>query len=99
MKPTISASIALLLIILASAAFSSDTTSTRVVAPGVIHTEYTLPGPFTLDVLEIDLKNQFIQLETYRPNGLTKTSVQAAANDREGHRVIAAVNGDFFNTD
>lgn len=99
MKPTISAQITFLLILLPLAAFSTDTTSTRVVAPGVIHTEYTLPGPFTLDVLEIDLKNQFIQFETYRPNGLTKTSVQAAANDREGHRIIAAVNGDFFNAD
>lgn len=99
MKPTISASIALLLILLPLKAFSTDTTSTRIVAPGVAHTEYTLPGPYTLDVLEIDLKNQFLQLESYRPNGLMKTTAQAAANDREGHRVIAAVNGDFFSAD
>ncbi len=90
-----------LIFLLLSIFFSSvpsfaDTTSTRIVAPGVVHTEYLLPGPFTLDVLEIDLKNQSIELETYRPNGLTRTSVQSAANDRPGHRVIGAVNADFF---
>jgi hypothetical protein len=74
----------------------ADTTTTRIVAPGVVHTEYLLPGPFTLDVLEVELKNPLIQLESYRPNGLSRTSVQSAANDREGHRVIGAVNADFF---
>jgi hypothetical protein len=76
-------------------AYTPTTTST--VAPGVIHSQYTIPGPFTLDVLEVDLTNPFISVETYKPaGGLTKTTVQAAANDREGHRVIGAVNGDFF---
>ena len=70
--------------------------SQRTVAPGVIHKEFALPGPYTLDVLEIALANPFIALESYRPNGLTKTTVQAAANDRAGHRVIGAVNADFF---
>lgn len=79
-------------------AFASwpDTTSTEVVTNGVVHTQYTLPGPFTLDVLEIDTKAPYIQFESYRPNGLTKTTVQAAANDQPGHRVIGAINADFF---
>lgn len=70
--------------------------SQRTVAPGVLHKEFTLPGPYTLDVLEVALANPFITLESYRSNGLTKTTVQAAANDRAGHRVIGAVNADFF---
>ena len=70
--------------------------SRRTVAPGVVYSSYLLPGPLTYDVLEVELANPFIQLETYRPSGLTRTTVQAAANDWEGHRVIGAVNADFF---
>lgn len=76
---------------------AGDTVSTEIIAPGVVHTQYTLPGPYTLDVLEVDVKNPHITFETYKPaGGLTKTTVQAAANDRAGHRVIGAVNADFF---
>jgi hypothetical protein len=70
--------------------------SERPVAPGVVLKQFTLPGPYTLDVLQVQLGTPHIALEAYRPNGLTKTSVQAAANDRDGHRVVAAVNADFF---
>ncbi len=73
-----------------------DTVSTEVITPGVTHTQYTLPGPYTLDVLEVDLTNPLLTLESYRPNGLTKTTVQCAANDKPNHRVIGAVNGGFF---
>jgi hypothetical protein len=73
-----------------------DTVYSRTVAPGVIHTKFAKSGPFTLDVLEVDMKNPYITLESYRSNGLVKTTVQAANNDHEGHRVIGAVNGDFF---
>jgi len=79
------------------AAAASDTTSTELVAPGVVHTQYTLPGPFTLDVLEVDITNPHITFETYKPaGGLTRTTVQSAVNDKPGHRVIGAVNGGFF---
>ncbi len=45
----------------------------------------------------MDLKNPQITIESYNPaGGLTKTTVQSAANDRDNHRVIGAVNGDFF---
>lgn len=74
----------------------SDTTSSTLVTPGVVHTQYTLSGPNTLDVLEIDIKNPHLTIESYRPNGLTKTTVQAAANDKPRHRVIGAINADFF---
>ncbi len=71
--------------------------STSIVTPGVTYYEYTIPGPFTLDVLEVDLKNPYIVIEPYKPaGGLTRTTVQCAANDRGNHRVISGVNGDFF---
>ncbi|MBI2427424.1 MAG: phosphodiester glycosidase family protein [Ignavibacteriales bacterium] len=73
-----------------------DTTSTELITPGVIHTQYTLPGPFTLDVLEVDITNPQLTFESYRPNNLTKTTMQSAANDQPGHRVIGAINGGFF---
>jgi hypothetical protein len=73
-----------------------DTVSTEIVTPGVIHTQYTLPGPFTLDVLEVDITNPHLTFESYRPSGLTKTTVQSNANDKVGHRVIGAINGGFF---
>ena len=73
-----------------------DTVSTEIVTPGVVLTQYTLPGPFTLDVLEVDITNPHLTLESYRPSGLTKTTIQSAANDKVGHRVIGAINGGFF---
>ena len=85
-----------LLPVLPTALAQPGLVSQRTVAPGVVHAEYLLSGPNTLDVLSVSLKNPFITLESFKPNGLTKTSVQAAANDREGHRVIGAVNADFF---
>ena len=70
--------------------------SVRIIAPGVIHKEYTLPGPYTLDVVEVARNAPNIRIESYRPAGLVKTTTQAAANDRAGHRAIAAINADFF---
>lgn len=75
---------------------SGDTVRTRTVAPGVVHTEYLKPGPYTIDVLAVEVGNPYIVIETFRPNGLTKTTLQAAANDSPGHRVVGAVNADFF---
>jgi hypothetical protein len=75
---------------------TSDTVSTEILTPGVRYTQFLLPGPFTLDVLEVDLTNPYLTLESYRPANLTKTTVQAAANDKPEHRVIGAINGGFF---
>lgn len=71
-------------------------TRSRVVGSGVRHLEFLLTGPFTLDVLEVTFPNPYVHLETFRLGGLKTTSAQAAANDRDGHRVIGAVNGDLF---
>ena len=71
-------------------------TASRAVGNGVRYMEFTLNGPFTLDVLEVTLPNPYVHLETFRPNGLSLTSAQAVMNDRDGHRVIGAVNGDLF---
>jgi hypothetical protein len=71
-------------------------TAIRQVAPGVLHKSYSLPGPWSLDVLEVSMPDSYCRLESYRPGKLVRTSAQAAANDSTGHRVIAAINADFF---
>ncbi len=94
---TFSTLCSLLLSIVSILHSAGDTTSSVTVAPGVVHTQYTLPGPFTLDVLAVDVTNPHITFETYKPaGGLTRTTVQSAANDKAGHRVIGAINGGFF---
>lgn len=74
-------------------------TAIHPVAPGVVHKEYTLPGPWTLDVLELARGTPYLRLESFRPNGLVTTTLQASANDRPGHRVVGAINADFFSFD
>jgi len=61
-----------------------------VVGYGVNHLDFTLPGPFTLDVLETALPNTYVRFESFRPNGIVKTSEQEAANGSAGHRVVGA---------
>jgi len=73
-----------------------DSLSSSVIEPGVTHLRIVKDGPFAINVLVVDLHTQHLQLESYRPVGLVPTSQQAKRNDREGHRVIAAINADFF---
>lgn len=79
-----------------------DTLATRPVGPGVIHTYIEAPAiPWTINVLEIDLTNPFIEIETAKAHNLLaggneETSSMAARHDAPGHRVAGAVNGDFY---
>ncbi len=82
-------------IVLCAAQAPNPVTTDRVTS-GVRHSTYRLPGPFSLHVIEVDLQDTSIVVETYKPECLTRTSAQAAANDRIRHRVLAAVNADFF---
>lgn len=71
------------------------------VGPGVIyHHEYRSVGPWHFFVLEIDLTNPYLEFETVKANNLLygneRTSAMAARRDYEGHRVVGAVNGDFY---
>jgi len=73
------------------------------VGPGVTYYhEFRASGPWHFHVLEIDLKNPWLTFQTVKANNLLsgneKTSAMAARNDRESHRVIGAINGDFYAT-
>ncbi|MFH1212651.1 MAG: phosphodiester glycosidase family protein [Candidatus Neomarinimicrobiota bacterium] len=73
------------------------------VGPGVIYYhEYRAAGPWHFHILEIDLTNPWLHLQTVKANDLLygneKTSAMAARNNYEGHHVIGAINGDFYAT-
>ena len=77
-----------------------DTTN---VGPGVIYySEFIEEGPWQIDVMEIDLTNQWLNVETVKADdqlfGLERTTSMAARNNYEGHKVVGAVNADFYNT-
>lgn len=75
---------------------TQENVRSRIVAAGVRHTEYQKPGPYAIHVLEIDLREPTVQIESFRLQGLVKTTTQALANELEGYRVVAAINADFF---
>ncbi|MBU0560873.1 MAG: phosphodiester glycosidase family protein, partial [Bacteroidetes bacterium] len=75
--------------------------STTDVGPGVVHKKYLEPvQPWTLNVLEIDLTNPMITLESIIANDNIKGSgtvrTQLNSKIREGHTAIGAINGDFY---
>ncbi|HDP97840.1 MAG TPA: T9SS type A sorting domain-containing protein [bacterium] len=82
----------------------ADQKQSTPIGPGVTHHhEFRASGPWHLNVIEIDLTNQWIQLQTVKARdlivGLEKTSAMAARNDHESHRVVGAINADFFSSD
>ncbi len=89
----------------AKAAFQSsdvsirDTLHTEELTYGVVHSRYLADGPNILNIIAIDLDEPYLHFQTAGTDSLTRTTAQAKQNDRKGHRVVAAVNGDFFSFD
>ena len=87
--------------------YFSDTTYT--LAPGVKALEMEILSAtgmaVKMFVLEVDLKDTHLTMNASSPKdeGKLKTkqqmTLQALAHDKQGSRVLAAVNGDFFATD
>ena len=73
-----------------------DSIEKREIAPGVVHTSYMLQGPYTLDVVAVDLREGSLNIETFRPESLTTTTEQVRRRSIGGGRVLAAINADFF---
>jgi hypothetical protein len=73
-----------------------DSLVSVVVEPGITHLSIVKDGPFAINVLVVDLGAKQFRLESYRPTGLVPTSEQAKKNDWNGHKVVAAINADFF---
>ncbi|KAF0209882.1 MAG: Exopolysaccharide biosynthesis, partial [Ignavibacteria bacterium] len=84
-----------------SAQIKYDTLHSAQVCNGITYTKIAAPViPWSIHVLQIDLKSPRIKIETVKAtnllSGKERTSAMAAANNRAGRRVIAAVNGDFY---
>jgi hypothetical protein len=73
------------------------------VGPGSIYSYYEEHShPWTIHVTEIDLQNPYIKLETVKAGdkifAREGTNSMSARSDKPGHRVVSAINGDFYNT-
>jgi hypothetical protein len=73
----------------------------RPIGPAAWHRDIYRPsGPWAIQVVEFDLRHPFLQLETVKAGdqlyGKERTSAMAARLDGEKRRVVAAINGDFF---
>ena len=75
---------------------ASDSVVSTLIQPGVTHLSIVKDGPYSLNILVVDLRTPNLSIESFRPVGLVRTSEQATRNDKKGHRVIAAINSDFF---
>ena len=78
-----------------------DTLSTRQVGPGCMHYRMVIPEiPWAINVLTVDLQNPHIRMQSVKANDLLEgyegTSSMAYRNSHQGHRVVGAVNGDFY---
>jgi len=78
-----------------------DTLSIKQVAKGVFHYSVIEPNvPWTLDILKIDLKEEIIKIEAGiskdKITGFEKTSAMSARYNSEGHHIVGAINGGFF---
>jgi len=90
-----------LLILLFVQLAKADSIKSTPVGPGIIfHHETITSGPWEIQVLEIDRTNPWIKLETVkasdRLSAYERTSSMAARKDSEGHRIVGAINGDFY---
>jgi hypothetical protein len=73
------------------------------IGPSAWHRSIYRPsGPWAIHLVEFDLRHPFLQLETVKAgdhlHGKERTSLMAARRDRERHRIVAAINGDFYDT-
>ena len=73
-----------------------DSVLSVAIEPGITHVSIFKEGPFAINVLVVDLADTTLRLESFRTTGLLPTSQQVTRNNRPGHRVVAAINADFF---
>jgi hypothetical protein len=83
------------------AQYQLDTLVSYSAGPGVVYTKIReASGPNFIHILETDLNNPFIKMQTVKAKnlkvGLEKPSVMAAQQEAPGHHVIGIVNADFF---
>ncbi len=101
MRRTYTSVFILLLFVSYNLNFAQDST---IVGPGVVyyHDEIIEGGPWNFDILKIDLSNPFLHIESVKANdnlfSFERMSSASKRYDKEGHKVVGAINGDFYNT-
>jgi len=93
--------ILIFLLIIFANNLSADFKKSNPVGPGVIHHhEFRESGPWHIHVLEIDLTNPWINLETAKAKdklaALERTSSMSLRSNYENHTIIGGINGDFY---
>ena len=73
------------------------------VGPGVIQYHHIIDsGPWNINIIKIDIENPWLKFQSVKAGdklmAFEKTSSMAARNSFEEHKVVAAINGDFYNT-
>jgi hypothetical protein len=81
----------------------SDSLDSILIGPGVTHYHHIIDsGPWNINIIKIDIQNPWLKFQSVKAGdklmAFEKTSSMAARNDFEEHKVVAAVNGDFYNT-
>ncbi|MDE3057243.1 MAG: phosphodiester glycosidase family protein [Bacteroidota bacterium] len=84
-----------------AAQLTYDTLYSAPVGPGVIYTRlYEPTTPFNVSVLEVELKNPYLKMETVKGGdlltGFEWVSSMSARNNYDGHYVVGAINGDLY---
>lgn len=78
-----------------------DSSSTRIVAPGVTHKRFVVDsGPWRINVLEVDLSQPGVVVRGVRANdsSMSREKVSSMAARYKGPgRAVAGINADFFN--
>ena len=102
MHRSLSAAFAGVVVIASSlAAQATDTVASRSLAPGVAYRQFVdRRGPWIVSLVRVDLRRPELELRHARARdslrGRERTSEMARRADRDGSRVLAAVNADFF---
>lgn len=78
-----------------------DTLNVKQIGEGAFHYSIVAQSvPWTLEVVEIDLTNDTYSLETVKAGdklaAYERTSSMASRKSTDGHKIIAAINGDFY---
>jgi len=73
------------------------------VGPGVTQYHQIIDsGPWNINIIKIDIQNPWLKFQSVKAGdkltAFEKTSSMAVRNSFEGHKVVAAINGDFYNT-
>ncbi len=89
------------LISISNAQIAYDTVLTTKVGSGITYMKILAPAiPWRINVLKVDLQNPYNNVETAKGGGhligSESVSSMAARNSYDGHIVVGAVNGDFF---